>query len=107
MIIDFHTHIFHESIITQKTKYFDDPQFKLLYENKESKLLSHKMILKDMASNAIDAVIAMGFNWEKEKYCEEQNDYFSKVITISQNKIIPFGSIPSSKKSIFTNGLKI
>lgn len=51
-----------------------------------------------MRESGIDYAVAMGFPWEKDKYCEKQNLYLSSAKNASGGKIIPFGSIPLNDK---------
>jgi len=99
MIIDSHTHIFKPGIIHKKEYYFDDKTFSFLYSNKNSKMIDHELMLNSMNAEGIDCVVAMGFPWEKEKYCDEQNIYFKDIMALSCGRIIPFGSVPLKKES--------
>jgi uncharacterized protein len=98
MIIDFHTHIFESNIAENRSSHFDDQTFSLLYSADKSKIADHKALLRAMEESGIDHAVAMGFPWEKEKYCERQNKYFSDIKKNSGGKIIPFGSLPLGEK---------
>ncbi len=99
MIIDFHTHIFNPRVIRKKNDYLNDKTFSFLYSNKNDEMADHEMMLAAMDEEGVDRVVAMGFPWEKEKYCEEQNKYFKDVMRLSSGRIIPFGSVPMKKDS--------
>jgi uncharacterized protein len=99
MIIDFHTHIFDSNIIENKTNFLDDGTFSILYSNEKSKLIDHNFLIKSMDESNIDYAVAMGFPWEKERYCEKQNKYLNKAKESSKGRIIPFGSIPVNDKN--------
>lgn len=94
MIIDFHTHVFDPDVVKNREKYFDDDTFSLLYSGEKSKLIDYDMLSEAMDSSGIDYIVAMGFPWKMEKYCEIQNKYFSNIKAVSKGRIIPFGSIP-------------
>ncbi|MFH0976489.1 MAG: amidohydrolase family protein [Spirochaetota bacterium] len=98
MKIDFHTHIFDSPVTENRSAYLDDMSFSLLYSGENSKVIDHNSLLKSMAELNIDYAVAMGFPWEKEKYCEKQNKYFVKAMNESNRRIIPFGSIPLTGK---------
>jgi uncharacterized protein len=98
MIIDFHTHIFDPAVIENKTGFLDDKTFSILYSSEKSKLIDHNSLIKAMEESNIDYAVAMGFPWEKEKYCEKQNRCLKKAKESSKGKIIPFGSIPVNDK---------
>ena len=98
MIIDFHTHIFEQSVVENKSNFLDDRTFSILYSSDKSKLIGHNNLIRAMDESKIDYAVAMGFPWEKEKYCEKQNIYFKTVKESSKKKIIPFGSTPLNDK---------
>jgi uncharacterized protein len=103
MIIDFHTHIFEPDIAGNRQDYFDDETFSLLYSADKSKIIDHKALTRAMEESGIDYSVAMGFPWDKEKYCEKQNKYFSEIIKSSNKKIIPFGSVPLNDRQEIEN----
>lgn len=94
MIIDSHTHIFNSRIINNREAYLDDNTFKFLYSSDKARMVDHVSMLEAMDESNVDYVVAMGFPWDSEKYCEEQNLYFNEVIKLSGKRIIPFGSVP-------------
>ena len=98
MIIDFHTHIFDPYVIENKTNFLDDLTFSILYTSEKAKLIDHNTLIKAMDESNINYAVAMGFPWEKEKYCEKQNIYLSNAKESSKGRIIPFGSIPLNDK---------
>ncbi len=98
MIIDFHTHVFEENIVENRANYFDDQTFGLLYSGEKSKLVGKKTLINAMDESGVDYAVVMGFSWEKEKYCEKQNKYFSKIREFSHGRIIPFGTMPLNDK---------
>ncbi|MBN2402492.1 MAG: amidohydrolase family protein [Spirochaetes bacterium] len=98
MIIDFHTHVFDSYVIENKTNFLDDQTFSILYSCEKSKLISHNTLIKAMDESNVGYAAAMGFPWEKEKYCEKQNKYFSSLKNSSKGRIIPFGSVPLNDK---------
>jgi uncharacterized protein len=98
MVIDFHTHIFDSNVIENKTNFLDDQTFSILYSSEKAKLIDYNTLIKSMDESNIDYAVAMGFPWEKEKYCEKQNKYLSKAKETSKGRIIPFGSLPLNDK---------
>ncbi len=94
MIIDIHTHIFHKNVIQNKKNYLDDRTFSFLYSSEKAGMIDHETMLESMDESGIDYVAAMGFPWNEEKYCREQNVYFKEVMGLSENRIVPFGSVP-------------
>ncbi|MDY6970220.1 MAG: TatD family hydrolase [Spirochaetota bacterium] len=96
MIVDFHTHIFSSDLIKQRNRYIDDKNYSFLYSDEKAKLIDHNIMLRAMDDSGIDHVVIMGFPWENEKYCQEQNQYFKDVFVLSKGRIIPFASVPLS-----------
>jgi uncharacterized protein len=105
MIIDAHTHIFSNNVCNNREQYFTDKNFSLLYKDPNSKITDHNDLLNMMETNNIDHSIVAGFAWIKEEFCLEQNNYFSKLLSIS-DKFIPFGSISLESKSDISSRVK-
>jgi predicted TIM-barrel fold metal-dependent hydrolase len=76
MIIDFHTHIFPDTIRDNREKFFpDEPAFKLLYQSPKSKLIGASELLNAMDENGVDKSVIFGFPWRNaETFCRH-NDY--------------------------------
>lgn len=94
MIVDFHTHIFSSEVIEDRARFADDRNFSILYADEKAKLIDHRLLLQAMESSHIDYAVALGYPWEKEEYYEIQNQYFKRVIDLSQGRIYPFATIP-------------
>ena len=94
MIIDFHTHIFSPGLCTDRRPYLDDGQFSLLYGSKEARCVDHAALADMMRSSGVDRAVAMGFPWEREDHCAEQNEYLRRAHGESGGAILPFGSVP-------------
>jgi uncharacterized protein len=99
MIIDFHTHIFPPSVISERDKHLDDKNFALLYSDAQSKLIDHTSLIKAMDASGIDAAVALSFPWVKEKYCVLQNEYFRDILPETGKRIFPFGAVPLGNTS--------
>lgn len=96
MIVDFHTHIFPPSVLSDRRRYLDDGGFRLLYSAEKSRVVDHSMLLSDMQEGGIDLAVVMAFPWENEEHCEEQHTYFKGVMEQSRRKVFPFGLPPVS-----------
>jgi len=76
MIIDFHVHTFPAEIRDQRERFFDDePEFKLLYESPQSKLVSAEEIIAMMDEQGVDLSVVFGFPWRNPDTCRQNNDY--------------------------------
>ena len=99
MIIDFHTHIFKENICKDRSGHLADTNFRHLYGNEKSKLVDHATLFSAMKESSVDYTVAMGFPWKGKKFCEEQNEYFSRVHEMTEGRVLPFGSVPLDEKN--------
>jgi len=76
MIIDFHTHIFPETIRKNREKFFTgEPAFKLLYNSEKSKLAGADDIVSVMSEEGVDISIVFGFPWKNPDTARMHNDY--------------------------------
>ncbi len=98
MIIDIHTHIFKDNICTDREGYLSDKNFMALYSDKKSKVINHSSLYSSMKDGGIDYAVGMGFPWFGKKFCEEQNEYFSRVYDLTEGRVLPFGSVPLDEK---------
>jgi predicted TIM-barrel fold metal-dependent hydrolase len=94
MIVDFHIHIFSESVSTERERYLADRQFNCLYKNPKSKIAGHAQAVSAMNEAGIDYSVAMGFPWDREDFCAQQNEYLRSASALSGGKILSFGSVP-------------
>ncbi len=106
MIIDFHTHIFPPDIIGNRSVYYNDSVFELLYSDDKSKMIDHDNLIHAMNESHIDYAVAMAFPWEKPEYCEKHNNYLKKAMSDSGNRIIPFGILPLKDKNAIDDRVK-
>lgn len=93
MIIDFHTHIFPEDVLTSRDIYLDDPGFKLLYSSEKSVVTDHAGLADYIFQNRLSGAAAMSFPWYEEKHCLRQNEYMASIA--GRNNLYPYGMIPS------------
>ncbi len=76
MIIDFHTHIFPESIRNNRADFFKgESAFRLLYEPEKSKIASAEDLIAQMDESGVDMAVTFGFPWESPELAREHNDY--------------------------------
>lgn len=94
MIIDIHTHLFSPEFSADVTKLMSDDHMALMNAQGNYTMASHDKLLIDMNTNNIDKAVAMGFAWYDESFCQNQNTYLASLNTITDNRIIGFGSIP-------------
>ena len=105
MIIDFHTHIFPESVQQNRSLFFDgEPAFKLLYQNPKAKIIGMKQLIQAMDNDHIDRAVVFGFPWKHEDYYKHNNDYVLKAVATYPDRLIGFCCLdpfhPSSEKEV-------
>ena len=80
MIIDFHTHIFPDTVRNNRQGYFvHEPAFRLLYESGKSKMTGVEDLIACLDENGLDMAVAFGFPWEDEDLTRRHNDYVIEV----------------------------
>ncbi|MBN1501409.1 MAG: amidohydrolase family protein [Spirochaetes bacterium] len=94
MLIDSHIHIFPEIVKNRRQNYSEDDNFRFLYENPSSKIISYDDSLLYMEHDHVDKIWALGFSWKSEKMTDIHNNYIREC-SKSDERIIPFASIPS------------
>lgn len=81
MLIDFHTHIFQESVQKDRDHFFiDEPEFKLLYESPKSKIIGFEDLISTMDEQNIELSVVFGFPWRNGDFSRENNDYVIEAV---------------------------
>jgi len=96
MIIDFHIHIFSPQLCEDRSGHLADGQFKLIYASPRAKLIDYGIAAAALEASNIDHAVAMGFHWDREDFCAEQNESMIRAFESTKGVIIPFGSVPLS-----------
>ena len=101
MVIDFHTHIFPESIRANREKYYPgEPAFRLLYESPKSKLIGAADLVAAMDANGVDKSVVFGFPWTAPKAFRENNDYIMAAVRRFPDRLIGLGCLdPFAQKA--------
>jgi len=100
MKIDFHTHIFPESISGGREKYFSDPGFKLLYNSGKSLIAGPAELIDYMDTMGIALSVAMNFPWGNKKICYEHNEFMAETVYRYKERIAAFGMVPLKSNSV-------
>jgi hypothetical protein len=98
MIIDFHTHLFPESICAGRECYCaSEPAFELLYRSPQSRLVGASDLLRAMDAGGVDQSVVFGFPWQNPELFKLHNDYIMEVVQRHPGRLIGFGCFdPSS-----------
>jgi uncharacterized protein len=94
MVVDSHIHLFSPLVCADRNPYLNDGQFKCLYGNRKAVTIDHIQAIAAMDDAGVDYAVAMGFPWEGEEFCQEQNEYLRSVTESTGGKILSFGTVP-------------
>jgi uncharacterized protein len=98
MIIDFHTHLFPESICSgRQCCCKSDPAFDMLYRSPTSRLVRVPELLAAMDENGVDQSVVFGFPWQDPELFKMHNDCIMEAVQKHPGRLIGFGCFdPSS-----------
>lgn len=90
MIIDVHTHIFPEKIISNKERYAEkEPAFSLLYGHPKAKMARGEDLISAMDKSGIDRSVVFGFPWISRDLTMMHNDYILEWADKYPHRLIP------------------
>ena len=94
MIIDFHAHIFPDSVRTNRTPYLErDATFSHLYSDPKARLSSAEELVKKMDRDGIDVAVTLGMGWKVHDFAVEANDYILESARAFPDRLIPFCTV--------------
>ncbi|MCX7821817.1 MAG: amidohydrolase family protein [Syntrophobacterales bacterium] len=93
MIIDVHTHIFPEKVITNRQKYYNEPAFFLLYGHPKAKMARGEEIISAMDEAGIDRSVVFGFPWSSHETTMMHNDYVLEWAGKYPHRLIPLACV--------------
>ena len=96
-MIDAHTHIFSDRVVQNRTSFFHDRAFKLLYDSPRSRLIRYDELLTSMDSYGVDISFTLSFPWTDPEDCNRENEYVLKSAADSGGRIVPFGMISENE----------
>lgn len=89
MIIDFHTHIFPETVINHRKAFFKgEPAFELLYSSPRSRLIGAREIISEMDAQGVDRSVVFGFPWKNIQTMRMHNDYILDAVARFPKRLI-------------------
>jgi len=92
MIIDFHAHIFPESICAQRQSCcLAEPAFELLYGPPSARLVGPSELLAAMDAGGVDRAVVFGFPWQSPELYRRHNDFVMEAVRESPGRLIGFG----------------
>ncbi|MEA2058932.1 MAG: amidohydrolase family protein [Thermodesulfobacteriota bacterium] len=97
MIIDFHTHIFPETICKYRERFFDrEPSFKLLYDSSKAKLVGADTLVSTMDEYLVDHSVVFGFPWKTSDTAKLNNDYILEAVARYPDRLKGFACFDMS-----------
>ncbi|KPA15663.1 amidohydrolase 2 [Candidatus Magnetomorum sp. HK-1] len=91
MIIDFHTHIFPQSVQKQRDRFFEDePAFQLLYDSEKSKIIGADQLIDAMDKDGIDRSVIFGFPWKHADFFKQNNDTVLEAVEKYPDRLVGF-----------------
>jgi hypothetical protein len=92
MIIDFHTHLFPDSICKGRDGYCaSEPAFDLLYRSPGSRLVGTAELLRAMDVDGVDRSVVFGFPWQNPELYRMHNDCILEAVGQHPGRLIGFG----------------
>ncbi len=92
MIIDFHVHLFPESICADRQCHFaEEPEFELLYGRPAARLVSEDGLLAAMDEQGVDRAVVFGFPWRSPERFRRHNDAILEAVSRHPKRLIGFG----------------
>jgi hypothetical protein len=101
MIIDFHTHLFPESICTGRQACCEsEPAFDMLYRSPKSRLVGEEALLKAMDENGVGRSVVFGFPWQSPELFKRHNDFILEAVQRHPDRLVGFGCFdPASREA--------
>jgi hypothetical protein len=92
VIIDFHTHLFPESVCSGRDCYLDsEPAFGLLYRSPQARLVNAQELLAAMDDNGVDKSVVLGFPWQDPALFKMHNDFIMEAVRRHPDRLIGLG----------------
>ena len=94
MIIDFHAHIFPDSVRNDRTPYLErDATFEHLYSDPRARLSSAELLVERMDRDGVDMAVTLGMGWQVHEFAVEANDYIMESATAFPDRLVPFCTV--------------
>lgn len=94
MIIDFHAHIFPDSVRNDRTPYLErDATFEHLYSDPKARLSSAELLVERMYRDGVDVSVALGMGWQVHEFAIEANDYILESARAFPDRLVPFCTV--------------
>lgn len=92
MVIDIHTHIFHQEAIENREKFFHgESAFKLLYDSPKSNMISADDLIRTMDEEGVTKSAVFGFPWIGEDAYKKNNDCIAEAVAKYPDRLVGMG----------------
>jgi predicted TIM-barrel fold metal-dependent hydrolase len=92
MILDFHTHVFPETIRKRPEAFFgSEPEFALLYDTPKARMAGAAELVAVMDAEGVDRSVIFGFPWRSRDLFRRHNDYVQECVQRFPDRLIGFG----------------
>ncbi|MCK5542332.1 MAG: amidohydrolase family protein [Desulfobacterales bacterium] len=99
MLIDFHTHIFHEKVQKEREHFFfNEPEFKLLYNSPKAEIAGVESLIKTMDEQNVEISVVLGFPWRDDDLARENNDYIIQSVAKYPDRLKGFACFDALSK---------
>lgn len=94
MIVDFHTHVFHDEVIFRRAEFAArDEWFGLLNTEGRARLATAEGLVRSMDASGVDVSVVLSFGWRDHGLCVEQNDYVLEAARKHPGRLVPFCTV--------------
>lgn len=94
MIIDFHAHIFPDSVRNNRSPYLErDATFEHLYSDPRARLSSAELLIERMDRDGVDMAVTLGMGWQVHEFAVEANDYILESAKAFPDRLVPFCTV--------------
>lgn len=94
MIIDFHAHIFPDSVRNDREPYLErDATFRHLYSDPRARLSSAELLVERMDRDGVDVAVTLGMGWQVHEFAVECNDYILESARAFPDRLVPFCTV--------------
>ena len=94
MIIDFHAHIFPDSVRDDRSAYLErDATFEHLYSDPKARLSSAELLVEKMDRDGVDMAVTLGMGWQVHDFAVAANDYILESAKAFSDRLVPFCTV--------------
>ena len=92
MIVDFHAHIFPESICAEREACCRlEPEFELLYGAPGTRMIGAADLVAAMDADGVDRAVVFGFPWRSPELFRRHNDFVIEAVRAYPERLTGFG----------------